>query len=247
LPRHGHRLDECQDAAAADPDRGRFAVADGATESVYAAEWAQVLVDAFVVSDDGPPAWPTWLPPLQARWEEVIRLPADAPPRPWYLEEALMRGGAFATFLGLVLEPSRPVDGETGAPWKWQAHAIGDSCLFQVRRGELVLSFPLEQSTEFGSTPRLVGSRPGLGQPSRARSVIRRGDAEPDDRLWLMTDALAHWFLRRTEEGGRPWDELSSLLVVADPERAFADWVDEQRASRCLRNDDVTLLVVCPE
>ena len=61
--------------------------------------------DSFVTAADGPPFWPTWLPPLQARWEEVIRLPADAPPRPWFLEEALTRGGAFATFLGVVLEP----------------------------------------------------------------------------------------------------------------------------------------------
>ncbi len=168
LPRLGHRPDECQDASAADPERGRFAVADGATESVYAGEWARLLVDAFV-GGDAAPFWPTWLPPLQARWEEVIRPPADAPPRPWYMEEALTRGGAFATFLGLVLEPSP--DGP--APWRWQAHAVGDSCLFLVRRGELVLSFPLARSAEFGTTPRLVGSRrPPLPDDRRPGPVV---------------------------------------------------------------------------
>src|SRR5947209_17840999 len=135
LPRLGHRPDECQDASAADPVRGRFAVADGATESVYAGEWARLLVDAFV-GGEAAPFWPTWLPPVQARWEEAIRPAAGAPPRPWYMEEALSRGGAFATFLGLALEPN--ADGP--ALWKWEAHAVGDSCLFLVRRGELLLS-----------------------------------------------------------------------------------------------------------
>ena len=169
LPRHGYRLEECQDASAADPDRGRFAVADGATESVYAAEWAQLLVEAFVRGDAAEePAWPTWLPPLQARWEEVIRPPVDAPPRPWYLEEALAHGGAFATFLGLVLEPS--ADG--AAPWHWQAYAVGDSCLFQVRGDVLLRAFPVERAAEFGSTPCLVGSRGRRGAQQGPRQRL---------------------------------------------------------------------------
>jgi hypothetical protein len=31
LPRRGHTAEECQDACAGDPERGRFAVADGAS------------------------------------------------------------------------------------------------------------------------------------------------------------------------------------------------------------------------
>ena len=36
LPKQGHATDEYEDAWAADPAAGRFAVADGASESVFA-------------------------------------------------------------------------------------------------------------------------------------------------------------------------------------------------------------------
>ena len=39
LPRLGYALEECQDASAADPRHGRFAIADGAAESPYSALW----------------------------------------------------------------------------------------------------------------------------------------------------------------------------------------------------------------
>jgi hypothetical protein len=239
LPRRGHASAECQDAVAGDPARGRFAVADGASESAYAGEWARLLVEAFVAGSDAIPVWPTWLPPLQARWAEAVRAAPDAPPLPWYLEEPLSRG-AFATFLGLVVEPT-PYE---ATPWFWQAQAVGDSCLFQLRQGQLLVSFPVHHSGEFGATPRLVGSRPGAG-PRRQRSQALFGTAEHDDQLWLMTDALAQWFLRAHEESQQPANVLLPLLLEAEPEAAFTAWVTEQRNARTLRDDDVTLMIVC--
>ncbi len=240
LPRRGHASAECQDAVAGDPARGRFAVADGASESAYAGEWARLLVDDFVAASGAVPAWPTWLPPLQARWAEAVRAAPDAPPLPWYLEDGVARG-AFATFLGLIVEPTP----DAATPWSWQAQAVGDSCLFQLRHGQLLVRFPVTNSADFGATPRLVGSRPGPPGPRRQRGQARLGTAQHDDQLWLMTDALAQWFLRTHEESQRPWDDLLPLLLAADPEAAFAAWVAEQRTARKLRDDDVTLLVVC--
>src|SRR5262249_61547162 len=123
-----------------------------------------------------PPVAPPGARRGRPRGGEPTRPPAAAPPRPWYMEEALSRGGAFAPFLGLVLEPNP--DGP--APWKWQAHAVGDSCLFLVRRGEPVLSFPLAHSAEFGSTPRLVGSRPHPPRPAPAPGGAPRGGGRGD-------------------------------------------------------------------
>jgi hypothetical protein len=74
-----------------------------------------------------------------------------------------------------------------------------------------------------------------------ARAV---GDGLVGDQLWLMTDALARWFLSRVEGQGRPWEELAAFWDAHAPERAFPDWVSLLRGRHELRNDDVTLLGV---
>ena len=48
LPRHGLTLDECEDAWACNNPARRIAVADGASESIYAGEWARYLCAAYV-------------------------------------------------------------------------------------------------------------------------------------------------------------------------------------------------------
>jgi hypothetical protein len=240
LPRRGYTADECQDASAGDPEHGRFAVADGAAESPHSALWARLLVEDFVRHGENLPNWADWLPALQRRWVEACGLApnGDGPAGagvPWYLEPGLNQG-AFATFLGLVVE-------ETA----WYALAVGDSCLFQVRRGELVGAFPITRAADFGNAPWLVGSRTP-GEVPHKNGARRQGECRPGDRFWLMTDALAQWFLQHVEGGGRPWLALDPLLHAVGGEdlsrEAFTAWVEGLRAARQLRNDDVTLLAV---
>ena len=54
----------------ADPARGRFAIADGATESSFAGEWARLLVEGFVQTPHAGcwPNWSNWLPTAQQLW-----------------------------------------------------------------------------------------------------------------------------------------------------------------------------------
>ncbi len=241
VPRQGHNLDECQDAAAAEPELGRFAVADGASESAHAALWARLLVDAFVHHGEVRIPWADWLPPIQRRWASVVAPPANAAPLPWFLEPGVQQG-AFATFLGLTLRPSLEPSISSPTSWTWEALALGDSCLFQVRDDQLVRAFPVSRSSDFTSTPWLVGSR---GEP-RQRGEVCSGAALPGDQFWLMTDALAQWFLIQVERGGKPWQIAGCLLQRPDP-NVFADWVEQLRRSRQLRNDDVTLLGVSVE
>jgi hypothetical protein len=206
LPRRGHRADECEDASLGASDRGRFAVADGASESFLGGLWARLLVEDFVRSDELRLDWLSWLPPLQARWAEQASPPekqanGSAGSLPWYLESRLLQQGAFATFLGLV------VDGPN-----WYALALGDTCLFQVRGGRLELAFPLTHAGDFHSSPWLIGSRQSPAGVPCQQSVRLEGDWRSGDRLWLMTDALAQWFLKEHEAGGKPWEALEELL-----------------------------------
>jgi hypothetical protein len=76
--------------------------------------------------------------------------------------------------------------------------------------------------------------------------VLGRGDCRPGDHLFLMTDALAQWFLDGCERGRRPWDDLTGVLAGNDPAADFPAWVDARRETGALRNDDVTLLAVGP-
>src|SRR5262249_58048077 len=96
LPKRGNAAEEYEDALAADPATGRFAVADGASESSFAASWARLLVEGFVGTVGKPWQNLDWLDPLRQRWADEV----DGLSLPWYAE-AKREEGAFATLLGL--------------------------------------------------------------------------------------------------------------------------------------------------
>jgi hypothetical protein len=236
LHKRGNSEAECEDAYAADEAERHFAIADGASESAFAYLWARLLVEQFVHKPvAGPRQWNPWLEPLREMWVTEV----SKRPLPWYVE-AKVQEGAFAAFLGLSVSKSR-----CRGKQRWRAVAVGDSCLFLIRDGQLQHKFPLRRSDEFGSCPWLVGARYQCGATPESVKVQRtHGDWQVGDRIWLMTDALAEWFLRQGEEGRRPWAVVERLLAGCPTEETFASWVEERRNAENLRNDDVTLVAV---
>lgn len=234
-PKRGEGGLVCEDAAAGDPARGCFAVADGAAESAEPGRWARLLVEEFVREPTGEPrSWAARVTSLQQRW--ALKAANGPVGEPWYTE-AKRKQGAFATFLGLVLEESRWFGRK-----RWRALAVGDSCLFQVRQGRLLRGLPVARADDFGNAPWLLGSAVSADQALNRPGVTHSGDRQPEDRFWLMTDALAQWFLRETEAGGRPWETLEQFVPA--PDGPFMAWVEGLRDERKMRNDDVTLLAV---
>ena len=227
VPKQGNGEDEYEDAWAVAPERGRYAVADGASESSFAGRWAQLLTEAFLTAPQ-PPDLAEWLAPPRRTWSaEVMGLEL-----PWFAEMKREQG-AFATFLGLGVRP--PTAERAG---KWRALAVGDSCLIRVRRDGQIRSFPIQKASDFGNQPRLLGSRGGPPPaPDHAAGTLAVGD-----RLLLMTDALAQWFLHAHESGGRPWEAAAAVLSAKEPDEAFAGWIEELRRRDEMRNDDVTLV-----
>lgn len=212
-----------------------FAVADGASESGFARPWAEILVDQFLsCASESPLPWEDWLPAAQQSWVENI---GDLDSLPWYAE-AKFHQGAFATFLGIVVIPAS--DGAV----EWHATAVGDSCLFQTRGPQLLKAFPVTESAHFDTQPDLVGSRTPPEVVEKDRAVTKQGKAASRDRLWLMTDALAQWFLAEYETGNQPWAELELLMADPDAEELLTQRIAELRKSKRMRNDDVTLLLV---
>jgi hypothetical protein len=223
-PKSGHTANEYEDAYAVGPDALRFAVADGASETSFARQWAELLVQGFVHEAPRTPELHDWIAPLQAAWREAHEGKATA----WYAE-AKARDGAFSSLLGLTL------DGE-----RWRALAVGDSCLFLIRAGKLARAFPFERAEQFSNRPVLLSSVARGSQQPWSEVAADEGDLRPGDQLLLMTDALAQWFLVEAGLGRRPW---AALGKVASQEQ-FDAFVEMLRAGRALRNDDVTLVSV---
>lgn len=233
LPKRGNRPDECEDAWSANSMRGRFAVADGAAESAFARSWAQCLVDRFKDASGTGESWVDALPAIQSQWAAAFH----GQQLPWYAEAKLQQG-AFATFLGLIVG----AEGST-ARW-WEAIAVGDSCLFQTRGAKLMAAFPLTAAEQFSNSPHLLGSRTPVTEIRTRRLRTTRGVGQANDRFWLMTDALAQWWLAEHQAARRPWESLEPLLLPADAEEDFAAWIEDLRDRQQIRNDDVTLLAI---
>lgn len=230
LHKDGNEPDEFEDAYAANPAVGRFAVADGASESSFASLWAKLLVDGFIAARGRTTL--NWLHPLQKRWAEAVdQLELD-----WFGEEKRAEG-ALATFLGLVLQKAQ------GAEGRWRAVAVGDCCVAQVRQDSVVASFPVKDSAAFGNTPALLCSREDRGNVWR-QAQRTMGKWQKGDRFFLMTDALAQWFLHRQEQRQKPWNSLLRRLAEPNATAVLAAYVKQLRDQEAMKNDDVTLLLI---
>lgn len=240
VPRAGSSVAQYEDAfypradGARHARRLRFAVADGASESMLSGLWADLLVRTWCKARRR--RLPQILELAKGAWE--VELAAyleerDRNERPiqWFEEPGLEKG-AFATLLGVAFatDPD-PTGGQ------WEATAVGDSCLFQVRDGELLSAFPIKSSSEFDSTPKLVPSRTCDADKVLAAVDVQRGEWRSGDTFFLATDAVAATFLAAYESGGAPWEGLSAVR----PE-AFPAFVASLRDGRSLRNDDVTVM-----
>ncbi len=218
--------------------RLRFAVADGATEGMLSGLWAQLLTLSFKRHWRQPDQTARWLARAYQDWvrvkqEYIQRRETQNRPIQWY-EEPGLEVGAFSTLLGVTLTGFQ--SGHVGV---FEAMALGDSCLFQIRKGELILQFPFQHSDEFNNRPLLLSSNPAHNRQVLETIKSTRGRFRAGDRFYLLTDALAAWFMREDESGNRPWRVLETL--DADTQ-AFAEWIDRLRQNRQIRNDDVTCL-----
>lgn len=209
----------------------RFAVADGATETSYSGIWATQLVRSFCRGrlDRIEPSDP--IQHLREGWRRAV----SRKPLPWYAEEKV-RAGAFAAIAGLLLEDGK--DRETRGPWR--AVALGDSCIFQLRGKKLLARFPIEKSEQFNNSPVLLSSIRPQSEPDPAiqtyASTWREGDT-----FYLMTDAIACWFLKEWESGSVPADVLRNL-TPDEPGTSFEPWLNTLRLGHSVRNDDVTIV-----
>jgi len=229
IAKAGNTAAECEDAYAwaSDDFADYFSVSDGATESSFSREWAKELVHDFVDrsisthSIVNPSNLNDWLLPLQRNWANWLASQNLV----WFAKRKAEQG-TFATLIGLIIQQDL----------QWEAFAVGDSCLFVVRDGNLKHSFPLTKSNELGYRPYLIGTLRQTELPAVARHLT--DIAQQGDRLYVVTDALAGWILASLEDRQNPWVQLDQILSHS----AFSAWVEILRDRREIVNDDTTLL-----
>jgi len=240
VPKFGATEDEYEDAFSPrslrseqeyDARTFRIAVADGATEASFARQWAGQLARAYCRAQLRATSLRTDLSPLQDRWQAGV---ADLN-LPWYAEEKA-RAGAAAAIVGLHLRDTKSTRG-SGV---WNAVAVGDCCLFQIRDDALLTAFPLSHSDDFTNSPFLVPSLRQASTGLEAHLSTVAGDWQTDDAFYLMSDAAAAWFLRGCESQRAPWRMLRDVETSEGPR--FVDLIDDLRATDQLRNDDVTVV-----
>jgi len=235
-PKEGNTEREYEDAFAAQklapatggapPTSFTVAVSDGASSSVFAREWARLLVADFS-RGPFPPAGEAGarIAALGKTWRQQVQ----SGKLPWYAEEKLTQGSHASLLV---------VTWDLTGKRTFSARALGDSCLFVVRGGDrLCHAFPVTRAADFGNHPRLLSTETATATDPLPFVALDRF-YEPGDRFFCMTDALAHWFLARYEAGEKPWEMLPLDRA------AFPGWLQARRDDGSLKNDDVTLLVL---
>lgn len=207
-----------EDRWAAEPERGRWALCDGASEGWDSGRWAAALAGALVRAGPGAEAI--------ARARRDFSL-AAAGPRDWLTDRARARG-SWSTALLVEIGPGGR---------SLRASAIGDSCLFVLDGLELAAAFPLDRPEAFSNMPELVADRaPPGGEPAHFRSSVFALAGLRRPALLLATDALAAHIL--ASEDRRGLLRFLASATLGD----FEAWARGEMAEGRLRRDDLTLL-----
>lgn len=220
-----------QDALAAAPEAGLYAIADGVTHSDFSGPFARALVRAWT---DAPPsgeqAFDTWLEAVQAEWKDETD-PLIEPLRTKYYNRNKTWAG-HAAFVGARIDSS-------SGRRRLRLIGTGDTVAFLVRDGAIRRSFPLERADQFSDiVEALPSTRGGRYKVTEKSWPVREGD-----EVFMATDALAAWIFGEVEAGRDPFPTLRGLTN----QRQMNDFVAQARDGRVaghgeMHVDDTALL-----
>lgn len=237
LAKDSEHPEQNQDACLIDTERGIAAIADGVASGIFSRQWAAILTEAVVADAPDPQdqeAFKQWLAEKREIWQQQIDVSSLA----WF-QKPKLREGAFSTLLWLWL-----ADDEQDAQTRGlHCLAIGDTCMFFVRDGQVRYSFPIQTSEELVADPIVIGSI-DLNRDAMLEFQSLEDNCSSGDLLVLCTDAVADWALRLSEAGTPPaWEDYWEMT-----EEAWQEEVADLRAESRMRYDDATLVLlrVCP-
>jgi hypothetical protein len=228
VAKHAGAPGENEDVLRTAAEKGRLVVADGASESFDAQNWARLLANRMINEELSFEA-------VVACAEEYGRL-HDPGSLSWSKAAAYERG-SFAALLVAQDCPERSAVRVTAA---------GDCLAVWVVGRELVASAPYSRSEQFRDNPTLLATRLAMNPTDESHWTTWEW-SYPAPRLALMlcmTDALGAWLLSLQERGDpSALATLCGLRGVGDAQK-FAELVERERAAGRLRRDDTSLIVV---
>ncbi len=249
MPKAGRSFADCEDAyfpsdpnnleiyeaAHDDVEIFRAAVCDGATDSIFSKLWAQLLAQGYGTGKLGSDISAQSIVQEQNEWHDFL----SKQQLPWYAEEKAELG-AFAALVGLTI---------TSEPKQWNALALGDCCIFQIRNGTCLSAFPITTSAKFSNFPLLLCSVAERNSDvfSNKHTVTDR-TWQSGDQFFLMSDTVACWFLSQIETGNE--HVVIPALNSVQTLEAFTALVNQARTtigadgSVLMRDDDVTVTIL---
>jgi hypothetical protein len=230
---------DCNDKISVNFNTNKFAISDGVTSSFLPDIWAELLVNEFV-SKEGKinQEDPISLEKLQDKWYDNAELFANQEGQAWFIKTFFEEGrSAAATFAGLHFYLEKQI-------LNWEAIAIGDSFIFfipnnkndseaLVNKGiETVL--PDKANFIFNNYPEHLDStflKPKGNYTQVTDKVLKEGV------FFLMTDAVAEWFIKNTPDALVQISQWNSL-------ETFVTQIKKLRRSKKIINDDSSILII---
>lgn len=222
---------DCADRYAYNKFQNKFAISDGVSKSFFPKIWADVLVNKWVSQE-----WSTdieFIEYCQKDWLKQVTEIVNEPDVKWFTKNAFNRKeSGLATFIGLRFLKKKK-------DWYWKANALGDSFLFFVPTKfkdfskECIVLSSKQKPIVFDNFPDYLSS---LGNK-------HKGKKQPIEKLlttgtfYLMTDALAEWFLNEKENA-------INKINVWQNQKDFERFVNEERLNEKLGNDDSAILTI---
>lgn len=222
---------DCADRYAYDKSQNKFAISDGVSKSFFPKIWADVLVNNWVKSKEFDET--QFIIDCQKEWLEQVTEIVDKPEAKWFTKNAFnRRESGLATFVGLRFYKKKK-------EWFWKADALGDSFLFFVPKNakkfskDCIILSSKKEPIIFDNFPDYLSS---LGNNHKGEKQIKENPLA-SGTFYLMTDALAEWFLNGKE------DAISKVNVWQN-QKDFERFVDEERLNGKLENDDSAILTI---
>ena len=209
--------------------KGVYALSDGASVSFDSASWSRILVRRYTRD---PEFTREWLAAAMAEFQKLY----DRESLTW-VQQASFDRGSFASLLGV-----RVVDGGRLI----QVLSIGDSLAVLCDGDSIKATFRLARASDFERSPQLLCTNPAqnvfLDDVDIGYDLVAdwtfRGLEQP--ALLCMTDALGHWLLSQRDRNSSPIRVLRKLRTA----KAFARFVQEERAAGRMKRDDTTLIAL---
>lgn len=225
------KYEDCQDYFAINTEKGRLAISDGMSQSIFPQWWAEELVCAYVDN--------AWVPSqndlesLREKWNRRVHGFLEAQKQEgkptWMLENCLIeKRGAGATLCGVCFE------NETD----WKGYVLGDSCLIEVASNNKIVKLERSKEEAFNNNPDYFDSI--VGGKGNVKKI--QGSLEEGVKLLLVTDALAEFLYTQKEKGNEA--EYVHQLLQLESHDEFCRLIENWRVSNHLHNDDTTLLIV---